>query len=104
MSRLQQRYIRKRMEKNEMGYDFKEDRNTEYEAYELIDLLLRDIVRIQRMVVEAREEVNALSPVGGTTPYPTTTENIANGIYDDHRMMNRYIAAYGKYALIHWEA
>jgi len=69
--------------------------------YDLIHELLKDIRRLQTLVMETRDEVNALSPIGKV--YDMTAENVFSGIYDDHPALDRYIKLFEGDALIPWE-
>ena len=69
--------------------------------YDLIHELLKDIRRLQALVMETRDEVNALSPT--CIVYDITSENIFNGVYNDHPALDRYIKLFEVDALIPWE-
>jgi len=69
--------------------------------YDLIHELLKDIRRLQTLVMETRNEVNALSPIGKV--YDMTAENVFSGNYDDHPALDRYIKLFEGDALIPWE-
>ena len=69
--------------------------------YDLIHELLKDIRRLQALVMETRDEVNVLSP--DCKVYDMTAENVFNSIYDEHPALDRYIKLFEDDALIPWE-
>jgi len=69
--------------------------------YDLVHELLKEIRRLTTMVMETRDEVNALSP--GREVYDMTAENVFNGIYFDHPALERYIELFEGDALVPWE-
>jgi len=69
--------------------------------YDLIHELLKDIRRLTALVMETRDEVNALS--SGCMAYEVTAENVFNGLYYDHPAIDRYIQVFKNDALIPWE-
>ena len=70
--------------------------------YELIHALVKDVRRLEQMVIETREEVNRLSPDG--VVYDMTGENVFNGIYWELPAVKRHIELYGDEAEELWEA
>jgi len=69
--------------------------------YDLIHELFKDIRRLEALVMETRDEVNALSL--DRKAYVMTAENVSNGIYYDHPAIERYIQIFESDALIPWE-
>ena len=69
--------------------------------YDLIHELLKDIRRLQALVMETRDGVNALSP--GREVYDVTAENVFDGVYYDHPAIDRYIELFESDALRPWE-
>jgi len=71
--------------------------------YELIHQLLDDILRLEYMVMDTRDEVNRLIPVSKPRPYPTISQDVCCGVYYDHPAMVRYLDLYGDHAIVLWE-
>ena len=69
--------------------------------YTLIHALIKDICRLQNMVIETREKVNEISPKGEI--YDLLCENVFNGIYYDLPAMDRYAELFGDEAIKLWE-
>jgi len=69
--------------------------------YDLIHELLKDIKRLTTLVMETRDEVNALSQ--DRKVYDVTAENVFDGTYYDHPATERYIQLFKSDALIPWE-
>ena len=69
--------------------------------YGLIHELLKDIRRLQALVMKTRDEVNALSPGGDA--YDIIAENVFDGAYYDHPALDRYIKLFGGNVLLPWE-
>jgi len=70
--------------------------------YDLIHELLQDIRRLTALVIETRDEVNALSRDGDA--YDITAENVFDGSYYDHPAIDRYIEIFEGEAIRPWEA
>jgi hypothetical protein len=68
----------------------------------LIHNLLKDIKRLEAMVADTREEVNALLPKGEPR-YDLTWENVINGCYWNDPAMERYLEVFEGHAIIPWE-
>ena len=66
--------------------------------YDLIHDLLKNIRRLETLVMETRDEVNALSLDGDV--YDITAENVIDGTCYDHPAINRYIEIFEDEALI----
>jgi len=73
----------------------------EMDAYNLIHALIKDVKRLEQMVIETREEVNRISMDGKI--YDVTCENVLNGIYYDLPAMDNYIEMFGEDAIKLWE-
>lgn len=70
------------------------------EIFGLVDFLVHEVDRLCTLVVEAREQANALAAEGGRKmidlPYLMATEDVFDGSYDDHPAMLRYEELYGR--------
>jgi len=75
--------------------------NDEIEAYNLIHALVKDVRRLENMVMKTREEVNRLSMEGEV--YDMISENVSNAIYYDLPAMDSYIELFGDDAVKLWE-
>ena len=73
----------------------------EIAPYDLIHELLKDVRRLTALVMETRDEVNALSPT--RKAYDVTAENMSDGSYYDHPALERYIQLFEDKALVPWE-
>ena len=73
----------------------------EIEAYNLIHALVKDVRRLENMVIKTREEVNQLSMESEV--YDVICENVSNGIYYDLPAMDNYIEMFGADAVKLWE-
>jgi len=62
--------------------------------YELIRILLEDICRLGQLVIDAREEANALAPPD-LKPYPDAGENVWDRSYFTHPAVEKYEELYG---------
>jgi len=64
----------------------------ELEIFQLVDFLVHDVERLGFLVMEMRDQVNALAKKQKCvkTPYPITSENVWDGSFDDHPTMLRY--------------
>jgi hypothetical protein len=71
-----------------------DDLKKEMEFCELIDFLLIEQRRLQRLLIETRQEVNIFSKPG-LEPYPLAAENLFNCQLDDHPAMLKYYELYG---------
>ena len=72
------------------------------EAYDLIDALLVNTIRLEHLVADTRDEVNSLIPHGEPPHYYMTYEDVSDGAFFSHPAMERYIKYYGKYACKPW--
>ena len=62
--------------------------------YELVDFLMGDLERLRRLLIETREQVNALTVekcAHAKLPYPMTTEDVWDDSFDDNPVMIRYL-------------
>ena len=73
----------------------------EVDAYNLIHALVKDVRRLENMVMKTREEVNRLSMEGKV--YDLICENVSNGIYYCLPAMDNYIEMFGDDAVKLWE-
>ena len=70
--------------------------------YELIHVLLADILRLEKLVIATRDEVNRLSSEG--LVYVTTAQDISDGSYYDSPVLKRYMELFGEWAIIPWDS
>ena len=73
----------------------------EVEALHLVDALIKDVVRLQRMVIKTREKANRLSPDREVSFSPA--EDVFNCTYHDLPAIKRYYEIYGVMAIRIWE-
>ena len=85
---------------NEIYDDCQIDLMDEMLPYELIHLLLDDILRLQCLVVETRIEVNNRAKAEELPVYLILDQDIANYTYYDHPAMSRYQELYEEYAIV----
>jgi hypothetical protein len=70
----------------------------EYEIYELVDFLIRDVQRLRCFVMEAREKANKFATKKLKSvflPYLMTAEDVYDYSFNDHPAMIRYFELYG---------
>jgi len=70
--------------------------------YELIHILLADIIRLENLVIATRDEVNRLSSKGKV--YEMTAQDISDGSYYDSPVLKRYMELFGEWAIIPWDS
>jgi len=66
-------------------------------AYRLVDFLLCDRRKLRRLVMEAREKANDLSPLPYAIPYPLPADDVFDCTLDEHPAMVRYHQLFGNF-------
>jgi len=85
------------------GWEETSEALEEEQGYRLIDSLLREIHRLGCLVMETREEVDALLPADRPKYWPLTAEGLMDLTYADNPAMGRYLEFMGENAFVIWE-
>jgi hypothetical protein len=65
--------------------------------YELIQTLLSEMKKLEGLVINTREEVNALTSPDQPIPYPDVVSDIVDLSFYDHPAVRRYEEIYGRF-------